>query len=96
MFLALFLLFCAAVFPVQLYLCFRRSKLWIRCIPLVCILVLILACLVFTFRPGWIFSGEDGRLAAFIAAYIGFYVLLADGVAWMIWGIVKFVQKRRK
>ena len=72
MLLAVFLIICATVFPVQLLLCFR------------------------TFRPGWIFSGEDGRLAALIAAFIGFQVLLVDIMAWIIWGIVNFVQKRRK
>ncbi len=96
MFLALFLIFGAAVFPVQLYLCFRSKALWVKCIPLACIQLFMLACLFFAYRPGWIFSGEDGRLAALIAAYIGFTILLADGAAWIIWGIVNFVQKRRK
>ena len=96
MFPAVFLIFCLAAFPVQLLLCFRARKLLIKAIPLVFLLVIILSCLCMAYRPGWIFSGEDGRLAAFIAAYIGFFVLLADGAAWMIWGIVKFVQKRGK
>ena len=96
MLLAVFLIICAAVFTVQLLLCFQTHSLWKKSIPLVCIQLFIVACLIFVFRPGWIFSGEDGRLAALIAAFIGFQVLLVDIMAWIIWAIVNFVQKRRK
>ena len=96
MLLAVFLIICAAVFPVQLLLCFRTKSLWKKSIPLACIQLYIVICLIFAFRPGWIFSGEDGRLAALIAAFIGFQVLLVDIMAWIIWGIVNYVQKRRK
>lgn len=96
MVLAVFLVICAAVFPIQLYLCFRRKELWIKCIPLVCIQMYILACLMFAFRPGWIFSGEDGRLAALIAMFIGVQILIVDVLAWIIWGIVHYIQKRKK
>ena len=96
MFLALFTIVCLAVFPVQMLLCFRCPKRWIKLVPLVSIVVVILGCLFMAYYPVWIFSGEDGRLAAIIAAGIGVYVLLSDGVAWLIYGIVHFVQNRRK
>lgn len=93
MLLAVFSALCAAVFPVQLYLCLRCKKAVIKMIPLFFVLVWVIGCAA---TAGLHLAQEDGRLAAVIGCFIGFYVLVADGLAWLIWVIVKLVQKRRK
>lgn len=96
MVLAIFLLLCAAVFPVQLFLCFRVRNVWIRMIPLALAVFHIICCVVVASVPENGLVQSDGQLAALIAMFIGFSALAADALAWLIWAIVKGIQKRRK
>ena len=95
MLLAVLLMLCAAVFPVQLFLCVHSKKMGIKMIPLFLVLIFILCCAVIAV-PALHLTGEDGRLAALIAMFLGFFMLAADGVAWLIYGIVKAAQKLKK
>ena len=94
MVLAMLLLLCAAVFPVQLYLCLRGTR-WIRILPIVVILVYILCCTAVA-MPGLQPVSEDGRLAALVALFLGFFVRAADGLAWLVYFIVKAAQNIKK
>ena len=96
MLLALFLILCIGICPVQLFLCFGKKPFWVRCIPTLVILVIILGCLIMTVYPVGLFSGEDGRLAAIIAMCIGCVAFILDTLVWVIWGIGKLIQKLRK
>ena len=96
MLLALFLILCIGICPVQVFLCFSKKTFWVRCIPTLVILVIILGCLIMTVYPLGVFAGEDGRLAAIIAMCIGCGALALDAFAWLIWGVVKLIQKLRK
>ena len=96
MLLLLFLILCIGIFPVQLFLCFGKKPLWVRCIPTLVTLMIILGCFIMTVYPMEAFSGEDGRLAAIIAMCIGCGSFVLDTLAWLVWGIVKLVQKLRK
>ena len=96
MLLALFLLLCVCICPIQLFLCFGKKPIWVRCIPTLVILAIIFACLIMTVYPMGVFSGEDGRLAAIIAMCIGCGALVLDAFAWLAWGVVKLIQKLQK
>ncbi len=79
-----------ALFGVQLFLCFRTKRLWARLIPTVLTggsaLLCVLAALVST---GW-----DSVGYAILAMLLGNY-LVASGIAWAIWGIARWVKKRK-
>ncbi len=95
MLLAVLLLFYGAVGPVQLFLCFHSKKMGIRMIPPMLVLLSILCCCMIAV-PGLQLTGEDGRLAALIAMFLGLLALAADGLAWLVYGIVKHIQKAGK
>lgn len=94
--LAIFLSLCAAVFPIQLYLCFHDRKVWIKIFPLTLVIVYVVCCLIVISMPENTVIQPDGRLAAVIALFIGLSLLAADGLAWLIWCVVKFTQKMKK
>lgn len=96
MLLAVFLLLCISVFPIQLILCFRCKSLRIRIMPAVVLLLYIVFCVVIACASEQLMVQPDGRLAALIACFVGLFVLAGDGLAWAIYGIVKLVQKLRK
>ena len=96
MLLALFLILCMGICPVQLFLLFGKKPFLVRYIPTLVLLAMIVGCWIMTVYPTGIFSGEDGRLAAIIAMCIGCGALALDVFAWMIWGIVKLIQKLQK
>jgi len=95
MLLSVLFLFCIAIFPVQLFLCFHSKKMRNKMIPLILVLIFILCCAVIAV-PDLCLTGEDARLAALIAMFLGLFVLASDGMAWLVYGIVKLVQKARK
>ena len=95
MLLALFLLICAAFFPVQLFLCFHSKKNITKIVPVLLILGFVAGCCIAAL-PGFAPVQEDGRLAAIILMVIGLFVLAADGLAWLIYGIVYHLKTRRK
>ena len=91
MLLMLFLLICFAFFPMQLFLCFHSKKNIIKMMPLLLIIGFIAGCCIAAL-PGLSWMPEDGRLAAIVLLFIGLFVLAADGLAWLIFGVVKLVQ----
>lgn len=95
MFLIIFLLLCAAVFPLQLFLCFRCRKQWLRCLPVLAILLLMVCSAVTASCTGFFPGQEEWQLPAVILFFIGGLVLCSDGLAWLIYGIVKAAQKHK-
>ena len=91
---AILLLLWAAVFPVQLYLCLCGTR-WIKIFPIAVILIYMLCCTAAA-MPELRLVSEDGRLAALIALFLGFFALVADGLTWLIYPIVKAAQNIKK
>lgn len=91
----LFMLLAIAAFLTQLFFCFAAKKLWIKLLPLCLAGVLDALCwLVYFF--GMFSEIYGGDFAAFI---YGIVLLVMAGVsvlAWLVYGIVKLVQKQRK
>lgn len=95
MLLAVFLIACAAVFPVQLFLCFRGRKNWIKMIPLMWIAVNIVCCMTAIWLSETGYMQPDEQLAALIALFIGLSLVVLDGLAWLTWGIANLIQNRK-
>lgn len=97
---SLALVLFAAVFIVQLLLCFRKSPLWVRLIPAGLIALGELACVgAYAVSMHLERTGAEIYGAAFAAVVYGMMLLIllaGDGLAWLIWGIYRSVQKRRK
>ena len=90
----------AAVFIVQLYLCRKAKRLWVRLTPLALIILGELACVAaYAVSIYMEQTGKDIFGAGFAAVIYGIllaYLLAADAVAWAVSVIVRFVQKRKK
>lgn len=77
------------VLPLQLLLCFKVRRLWVRLLPVGIFLALglIFVCLA-AGAAGW-----DGLGYAIFAAYAGMLTLVS-GLGWGVWGLVKLIKKR--
>ena len=89
-----------AVFLVQLVLCFRARRRLVRVLPLALLVLTGLICGA-GFAGALLLerAGRDIHGAAFAAVIYGYMVLVAlfvDGIAWAIFGFVRFIQKDRK
>jgi len=96
MLVLLLLLVCLSVFPVQLWLCFSGKKLFIRLIPVYYVVFHIGASLLLAFSTKWFGMAQDNALAGAILLMIGLFLAVGVAIAWIGWGIVHFVQNRRK
>jgi len=79
-------------FAVQLFLCFRGGRGWIKCIPLYLIGAGELACAAGYFLFDHIYG------AAFAAVIYGVALLImlaGDALAWLIYILVKKAQKSK-
>ena len=94
MMLPMFLLLAAAVFITQLVFCFYAKKLWIKLLPVsmggACALICWLLYFFGSFSD--IYGGD---FAAFVYGIVMLAVTALAGMAWAIYGIVKYVQNRR-
>jgi len=72
------------ILAIQLVLCFKVNKLWIRALPAVLCTIAAAVCLVMTcFTDGW-----DAIGFAFLAIFSA-GLLLVCGIGWGIWTIAR-------
>ena len=94
MVLPLVLVTSIVLFAIQLLLCFRCRRKWLRLAPVVT------ACAVKGICLPVFFLTRDSMLnqlfGAYILAMIVLHWLAAMALAWAVYGIVKTVQKRGK
>lgn len=89
------ILFLCVLFCLQLVFCFKAERRWIRCGLLFMTALGDLAC--------WILYAAGGFSEIFGAAF-AFYIygmvltlaLGAELLAWILYAVVKYIQKRRK
>lgn len=96
MILPLVLVIAIVIFAVQILLCFRVKHPWRK--PLLVYLTggYELLCVLGFFLGKVMEQEEMLSFTAFILGYIGCYWAAAAVLAWIIYGIVKTIQKRRK
>lgn len=100
MFAGIVVLLTLAAFGVQLLFCFIAGKRCVRGIPLAVILAGELICAavyaacVWTEKMGIGIYG--GAFAAYIYGLMLLMMLAGALTAWLIWGIINFVQKKKK
>ena len=80
------------VLPLQLFLCFKAKKQWIKLLPISTFIVLIafFLCLANQNSIGW-----DGIGYLILAIFAGI-LLAASVVGWIIWFIIKLVKKKKQ
>ena len=100
MYAGIAVLLILAAFGMQLLFCFLPGKRWMRWIPTAVIAAGILVCAAAFAVCVWMEEAGKGIYGGAFAAYIyGLMLLMALAgalAAWIIWGIVRYVQKRRK
>lgn len=100
MFAGLAVLLVAGAFCIQFLLCFRAKRSWIRWMP-VCILLGLELLMAAAFLVCmWLDRTGHGIYGGAFAAYIYGLILIAalagTLTAWLIWAVVKCIQKFRK
>lgn len=96
MYIPMVLLFGIAVFVTQLVFCIYAKKRWIKLLPICTVGAMELLCVLVYFAGKLLHLEDSLSFAAFIFGYVGCYWALAAVIAWVIYAIVKLVQKRRK
>ena len=90
----------AVVFLVQLLLCLKARKLWIRLSLPVLLGLAELTCLsVYVASILMEQTGKDlygAGYAAVVYAILLAYLAALDAVAWIIWAVIRFIQNRKK
>ena len=94
MVLPMVLLLGIAVFVTQLVFCLYARKLWIKLLPVMLALGMDAVCWGLYFL-GAFSETYGGDFAAFIYGIVLLMVGAMAGIAWGIYGIVKYVQNRR-
>lgn len=96
MVLPLVLVIATVIFAVQLLLCFRVKHPWRK--PLLVYLMggYELLCVLVFFLGKVLERQEMLSFTTFILGYMGCYWAAAAVLAWVVYAIVKTVQKRRK
>ena len=86
------LILCIAfVFPCQLWLCFKVRSVTVRLLPLVTFLILtVIFAILMANATGW-----DG-LGYFFLALLTAVLLGVCGLCWVIFGIVKWIKRKRR
>ena len=79
------------VLPLQLILCFRAKKLLFKLIPPV-----LLAVAAFAFWVMMLTAKDWSALVYLIFAVFSVVLLIFSGIGWGIWGISRFVKRKRK
>ena len=79
------------ILPLQLFLCFKAKKLWLKLFPIFTFVTLIICflCLANLNSIGW-----DG-IGYFILAIFAGILLGACIVGWVIWIAIKLFKKRK-
>ena len=94
------LVLIAVIFAAQLMLCFSGKKNFVKLVPVMLIGIGEVVCGVVYLVSSYLDSIGEGIYGAPFAAVIYAIVLLimlaGDGMAWLIWAIVKSAQNKRK
>ena len=100
MFAGIAVLLILAAFGMQLLFCFLSGKRWMQWIPTAVVLAGVLICAAAFAVCLWMEEAGIGVYGGAFAAYIyGLMLLMALGgalAAWIVWSIVRYIQKRRK
>ncbi len=77
--------------PLQLFMCFKMKKLWVKLLPMLIFLTLIIAfvCMI-PMAKGW-----DG-IGYWILAMLSGIMLAACAVGWIIWFVIKFFKNKKQ
>ena len=86
----IYLLIGAAVLLVIQIACFFTKKIWIRILPLLLLVALMVLCLVMYWVSGWTNWGY------LILLMLLFGVLVVFGIVWLIFGVICGIKKMRK
>ena len=78
------LLALLVVIPIQVLLCFKVRKLWLRLIPIIVSVVLTIACIMMHF----ISTGWDALGWLFFAIY-GVSSIVICAIVWLTWFFIK-------
>ena len=75
--------------PLQLFMCFKMKKLWVKLLPMLIFLTLIIAfvCMI-PMAKGW-----DG-IGYWILAMLSGIMLAACTVGWIIWFVIKIFKSK--
>ena len=80
------------LFPCQLLLCFKVKSVVLQLLP--CVVLFLATAILFVFAIA-IADGWDALGYLFLAIFTGI-MLLACGLAWLIWAVAKLVAHIRK
>jgi hypothetical protein len=84
------LAFVIALFALQLFLCAKARRVWLRLLPLLVLLALIAACVIL-----YICSGYTNWAFLILLLLLGAMVAV-DGFAWLFWGILRLLYRHEK
>lgn len=100
MFAGIAVLLILAAFGIQLLFCFLTRKRWVRWLPTVTIFIGVTVCGAAFAVCVWMEEAGKGIYGGAFAAYLyGLILLVAlTGAlgAWLVWAVVRYIQKRRK
>lgn len=84
------LAFVIALFALQLCLCAKARRVWLRLLPLMVLLVLMAGCVIL-----YICSGHTNWAFLILLLILG-AMLAVDGFAWLFWGILRLLYRQEK
>lgn len=79
------------VLPIQLLLCFKAKKLFLKLLPL----FILTATTVFFFIMMKITTDWDAIGYAILFIFSG-VLLIFSGIAWGVWAIIKLIKKKKR
>ncbi|MBE5817637.1 MAG: hypothetical protein E7312_01110 [Clostridiales bacterium] len=80
-----------AILAVQLLLCFKVKKIWIRLLPTAILLVSTVVTVIYTYQE------EDVWMRFFNSMYmiVSVMCLAGSAVGWLVWAIKYFVTRKK-
>lgn len=78
------------LFALQLFLCAKARRVWLRLLPLLVLLALMAACVIL-----YICSGYTNWAFLILLLLLGAMVAV-DGFAWLFWGILRLLYRHEK
>ncbi len=86
----IYLLAAAGTLFIMQLLCFLAKKVWVRLLPVLAVVALMVFCVVMYGLSGWT------NWAYLILLMLLFGLLVAMGAAWLVFGVVCAVKKSSK
>ena len=96
MFLSIAVVLGVALLAVQLTMCLKCKRLWMKLSPMLLLGAGELACWSVIWLSGYVTMPYGTAFSAYIYAMLFLLFLGSDVFAWAVYGIVQLVQKRRK